>query len=106
MFASDFPGVLDIHVRDHDQLLKIRAADPKVAVSQKLLDDLCALPGGSRDGNQIVLSGIDRGFRPHQVAYRIAGFDPTNSPEANEGGFHLLERIDPPPPDAIEQEPQ
>lgn len=73
----------------------IVAADTSVAMSALLLDQVTAPGGpGERDGSLLTICGVDTDGNPRQVVYRLAGFEPTTCPEAHEGGFHLLERID------------
>lgn len=94
MFVSDFTGALDIRERIEDGLLRIRTADRRVAVSRTLMQAFNTNPNTVWDGRHLTVAGIDGDDQLAEVVYRSAGFDPTAHPEANEGGFHLLERVD------------
>lgn len=94
MSVSDFTGSLDVRERITDGLLRIRAADPRVAVSRTLMQAFHANPNSTWNGRHLAITGIDGDGQPTTVVYQTTGFDLTAHPEANEGGFHLLERVD------------
>ncbi len=91
-----FSGTLDVRELIGDHPLLIFQADPRVAVSSRLLDLFRRMPGVSQGGDVLTIVGVGRDDQPCQATYRVVGFDPTNHPEANEGGFHLLERAEAP----------
>lgn len=70
----------------------IGQADQSIDVSLVLLKELLGPCASNRDG-LVVFSGVDADGQPREVAYREVGFNPTANPEANEGGFILLERV-------------
>lgn len=84
------PGSLDIS-KSPDGRFVIGRADQSIDVSVVLMRELLGSCASSRDG-WVVFSGVDTDGQPREVAYRQVGFNPTASPEVNEGGFLLLER--------------
>lgn len=74
--------------------LVIRHAGHRIAVSRRLLGQLAESPGFRRNGDLIGFDGQTEDGTPLTVTYRQVGFDPTSHPHANEGGFHLLQRVE------------
>lgn len=87
-------GSLDI-TRTQDQKVLVRRADPEIAVSAKLMTEieLGQHSQVTRRGDELTICGIAEAGYPVAVLYRISGFEPTAAPDANEGGFHLLDRV-------------
>lgn len=87
-------GTLQISITPQGAFVLDRA-DQSIAVSVELLRQIEGPELGgcvSRRDGLIVFTTINPDGRPVEVVYREAGFDPTAEPDANEGGFLLLER--------------
>jgi hypothetical protein len=84
------PGALELS-RSSDGRYVIGRADQSIDVSMVLLTGLLGSCASNQDG-LIIFSGVDESGHPRHVAYREVGFNPTDNPEANEGGFVMLER--------------
>lgn len=78
--------------RGPDGTAVIQRADQSIGVSLRLLEQLDEQNVMTRRDGLVVFTGVDGAGDPREVAYREVGFDPTSAPEANEGGFLLLER--------------
>lgn len=93
--AQEVPdGTLQISLSP-DGAVMIGQADQSIAVSLGLLAELQRpdFPDSvSRRDGLIVFTGVDPDGQPVEVVYREVGFNPTADPDANEGGFLLLER--------------
>jgi hypothetical protein len=70
----------------------IGRADQSVDMTMVLLKQLLGTCASNRDG-LVVFSGVDPVGNPREVAYREIGFNPTSNPDANEGGYLMLERV-------------
>ncbi len=88
--AGRTPGALELS-QSPDGRYVIGRADQSVDVSMVLLKELLGPCASNQDG-LIIFSGVDESGHPRHVAYREVGFNPTDNPEANEGGFVMLER--------------
>ena len=88
--AGRIPGIIEVD-KLPDGRFVIGRADQSIDVSLVLLTklrDACL----NRDG-LLVFTGVDADGQPREVPYRKVGFNPTANPDANEGGFLLLERV-------------
>ncbi|GAA0494842.1 hypothetical protein Ade02nite_19620 [Paractinoplanes deccanensis] len=88
-----FPGSLDL-ARTADGVLVISQADRRIAMSRLLLDQLAESSFLRHSDDQLTFVGQDAAGQPCTVTYERVGFDPTDHPAANEGGFHLLQRVE------------
>ncbi len=88
-----FAGLLNL-AHKTDGTLVIEHADRCVAVSRALLDQLAKSPHLRCNGDRLTFIGLDADDVPCSVIYDRVGFDPTSHPALNEGGFHLLQRVE------------
>jgi hypothetical protein len=91
-------GILEI-ATGPDGSHVITRADPLIGVSLGLLAQESGADGTTcmaRAGGLVTFAGVGTDGRPYEVVYREIGFNSTANPEANDGGFLLLERIDHP----------
>lgn len=85
------PGSIEID-KSPDGRFVIGRADQSIDVSVVLLKELLGPCASNRDG-AVVFAGVGVDGQPREVTYREVGFNPTANPDANEGGFLLLERV-------------
>lgn len=88
-------GTLQISLSP-DGAVVLGRADQSIAVSLQLLRRLQSpdLQGfASRRDGLVVFTGVDVDGQATEVVYREVGYNPTADPDANEGGFLLLERV-------------